>query len=136
MEYKKHSRKLRHYVSIPFIYSMIIPLIILHIFIKIYQHVCFPLYGLSPVKRKNYIRIDRHKLNYLNWFEKINCAYCGYAIGLIQYCSAIGAKTEKYWCGIKHKKHNKFIQPSHHKNFLKYSDEKEFNKKYNKKFKQ
>ena len=87
----------------------------------------------SIVERKNYIKIDRHKLGYLNWFEKINCVYCGYAIGLIQYSKAIGEKTEKYWCGIKHKNYNGCVQPANHKNFLEYGDEKGFKRKYNKK---
>lgn len=131
MEYKRHpERFLRHLISAPFIYAMIFPLIFLDIFIEIYHHVCFRLYGIQLVKRKNYIRIDRHKLKYLNFLEKINCAYCGYANGLMNYASAIAAETEKYWCGIKHKKHRGFVEPKHHKDFLKYGDEKSFRKKY------
>jgi hypothetical protein len=123
MEYKKYSRRLRHLISIPFVWGTIMPLLILDISLEIYHRVCFPLYGLHLIKRRNYIRIDRHKLKYLNWFEKINCAYCGYANGLVHYAMIIAGETEKYWCGIKHKKYGKFVEPAHHKNFLDYGDE-------------
>ena len=44
----------------------------------------------------------------------------------------ITAETEKYWCGIMHKKYKGFVQPAHHKDFLKYGDEKAFKEKYTK----
>jgi len=74
------------------------------------------------IKRNKYIKIDRHKLKYLNWFEKLNCIYCGYANGFLHYASVIAAETEKYWCGIKHSKDKNFIPPNHHKDFLEYGD--------------
>lgn len=131
MEYKNHpERLLRHLFSAPFIYIMIFPLLALDIFIELYKQVCFRLYGIQLIRRKNYIRIDRHKLNYLNPIEKINCAYCGYANGLLSYAVAIAAETERYWCGIKHQKYGGFKEPAHHKGFLKYGDRKSFRKKY------
>ena len=39
---------------------------------------------------------------YLNALEKLNCAYCSYANGLIAYVREIAARTEQYWCPIKH----------------------------------
>lgn len=131
MEYRKHPKRfLRHLLSMPFIYAMIFPLIILDIFVGIYHHVCFRLYGIKLLSRRDYIRMDRHKLSYLNFIEKINCTYCSYSNGLMGYASAIAAETEKYWCGIKHRKYKGFKEPAHHKNFLKYGDEKAFRKKY------
>ena len=131
MEYKKHpERFFNHLLSAPFVYILILPLIVLDIFIEIYKHICFRLYGIELIKRKSYIRIDRHKLGYLNLLEKLNCAYCGYANGLLNYAVAIAGATEKYWCGIKHKKYNGFKEPKHHKNFLEYSDKKAFRKKF------
>ena len=131
MEYKKHpERFFNHLLSAPFVYIMILPLVALDIFIEIYKHICFRLYGIELIKRKSYIRIDRHKLGYLNLLEKLNCAYCGYANGLLNYAVAIAGATEKYWCGIKHKKYNGFKEPKHHKNFLEYSDKKAFRKKF------
>jgi hypothetical protein len=34
--------------------------------------------------------------------EKLNCAYCSYANGLIAYVREIAGRTEQYWCPIKH----------------------------------
>ena len=34
--------------------------------------------------------------------EKLNCAYCSYANCLIAYVREIAARTEQYWCPIKH----------------------------------
>jgi hypothetical protein len=52
--------------------------------------------------------------------------YCGYANGLLHYASAIAGETEKYFCGIKHQSDPNFIEPPHHKNFVKYGDEEAF----------
>ncbi len=128
MESKRHhERTFRHLVSAPFIYAMIIPIVVLDIFVSVYHSVCFRLYKMPLVKRSEYMRLDRHKLSYLSFMEKIHCAYCGYANGLFHYTSRIAADTEKYWCGIKHKKYKGFKEPKHHKDFLIYCDEKEFN---------
>ena len=89
-------------LSAPFIYAMIFPLIIYDVSLTVYQLVCFRLYGIPRIKRSDYIIIDRHHLAYLNNIEKINCAYCGYANGLIAYAREITARTEQYWCPIKH----------------------------------
>ncbi|HLC60345.1 MAG TPA: hypothetical protein VJJ52_02865 [Candidatus Nanoarchaeia archaeon] len=131
MEFKKYSgRFFNHVLSAPFVYILIFPLVALDVFIEIYMHICFRLYGIELIRRKNYIRIDRHKLDYLNLVEKLNCAYCGYANGLLNYAVAIAGATEKYWCGIKHKKYNGFKEPKHHKNFLNYGDRKSFKRKF------
>lgn len=74
--------------------------------------------------------MDRHKLKYLSLFEKIGCTYCSYANGLLNYAVAIAGRTEIYWCAIRHKKHEGFVEPLNHKDFLKYGDEKAFRKKY------
>lgn len=130
MEYKRKKIFLRNLISTPLIYSLIIPLVILDIFTEVYHQICFRLYKLPLVKRSNYIRIDRHKLKYLGLINKVGCIYCGYANGLIHYVSEIGARTEKYWCGIQHKRVKGFIAPKHHKDFVKYGDEKAYRKKY------
>ncbi|MFA6072570.1 MAG: hypothetical protein WC758_00455 [Candidatus Woesearchaeota archaeon] len=131
MEFKKHpNRTLRHTLSIPFIYMMIIPVIILDIFLEVYHRICFPLYGLKYVKRTEYIKLDRHKLAYLSFREKINCTYCGYVNGFAHYFMTIAGETEKYWCGIKHKESNEYKMHPHHDDFIEYGNEKEFKKKY------
>jgi len=86
----------------PFIYSLILPIALLHLFIAVYQVVCFPVYGIPKVKRSDYIVVDRHKLAYLNPLEKLNCIFCGYANGVIGYAREIASRTELYWCPIKH----------------------------------
>ena len=120
----------RHILLLPIIYVVIFPLVILDIFMEFYHQLGFRLCGIPLVKRSEYVRIDRHKLKYLNWRQKIGCAYCGYANGLLKYMTEIAARTEQYWCGIMHKQTKNFHAPDHHKNFVKYGDEKEFKKRY------
>jgi hypothetical protein len=127
MEFKKHPERVyRHLLSTPVIYLMIIPLVLFDICVEFYHQICFRLYKIPIVKRSRYIKIDRQKLKYLEWYEKINCAYCGYANGLMHYATIIAGDTEKYWCGIKHTKDPNFIPPAHHKNFIEYGDEKAY----------
>lgn len=70
--------------------------------ITVYQHICFRIYGVPRVKRGDYLYIDRYYLPYLNIIEKINCVYCGYGNGLIEYAREVVARTEQFWCPIKH----------------------------------
>jgi hypothetical protein len=124
MKTKQHQDRLLYKLMVmPLIYSLVIPVFIIDVWVEIYHRICFVAYGIPYVQRKRYIKIDRHKLSYLNWFEKLNCVYCGYANGVLQYASAIAGETEKYWCGIKHKPDPDFIEPPHHKDFIAYNDE-------------
>lgn len=91
-------------ITAPVIYAMIVPFVLLDIFVSVYQAVCFPAYGLEKVKRADYLIFDRGHLAYLNALEKLNCAYCSYANGLIAYVREIAGRTEAYWCPIKHAK--------------------------------
>jgi len=108
-------------LSVPIIYSLAIPLLLLDLFVTFYQLTCFPLYGITKVKRRDYIALDRHMLKYLNPIERIHCIYCGYANGLIAYCLEIGARTEQYWCPIKHSRR---VRGSHSRyyDFFPYGD--------------
>lgn len=123
-------KRLRYILSCPFILMMIIPLVILDIFMEIYHRIDFPLYGIKTIKRSDYIRIDRQKLSYLGTIDKVWCAYCGYANGLLGYCVQIAGETEKYWCAIKHKQSSNFHEPAHHKDFLPYGDKEAYKEKY------
>ncbi len=101
-------------ITAPAIYSLIVPLVLLDIFVSVYQTVCFPAYGIEKVKRADYLIFDRGHLAYLNALEKLNCAYCSYANGLIAYVREIAGRTEAYWCPIKHAKkaagaHEKYL---------------------------
>ena len=86
----------------PIIYSMIIPLLVTDLFITFYQLTCFPIYVIKKVRRADYIIFDRQNLQYLNFIEKFHCTYCAYGSGMIAYMSEIVARTEQYFCPIKH----------------------------------
>lgn len=89
-------------LTAPVIYSLIVPLLLLDLFVFAYQAICFPVYGIAKVSRGDYFVFDRHHPAYLNALEKLNCGYCSYANGLIAYVREIVGRTEKYWCPIKH----------------------------------
>ena len=135
MEYLKYRhRRINHIFSVPFIYMIIFPLILLDVIVEIYHRICFKLYKLPYIKRSAYIRIDRQMLYYLSPIQKINCTYCSYANGMLRYCSAIAAATEKYWCGIRNQQGGNFIEAPHHKDFTPYGNKKKFLKKYKGKY--
>ncbi len=89
-------------LTAPVIYALIVPLALLDLFVTLYQAICFPVYGIAKVRRGDYLVFDRHHLAYLNALEKLNCAYCSYANGLVAYVREIASRTEEYWCPIKH----------------------------------
>ncbi len=105
----------------PIIYSMIVPLLILDTFVSIYQATCFPIYKVSKVRRADYIVLDRQHLDYLNFFQKLHCTYCAYGAGLIAYTSEIVARTEQYFCPIKHA-HKILGAHKRYDDFLDYGD--------------
>jgi hypothetical protein len=94
--------RLLNYFTFPVIYSMAIPMAMLDAFITVYQAICFPIYGIAKVKRRDYIAFDRHYLGYLNFIERFHCEYCAYANGLLAYSVEIAGRTEQYFCPIKH----------------------------------
>lgn len=89
-------------LTAPFIYALFIPFLLVDLMASIYQLVCFPIYGIPKVRRRDHMIYDRHQLAYLNLLERFNCFYCSYANGLISYVREIAARTEQYWCPIKH----------------------------------
>lgn len=89
-------------LSAPIIYSLLVPLLVLDAWVTTYQWVCFPIYGIARVPRRRYFVLDRHRLAYLNGIEKMHCTFCSYANGLIAYVREVAARTEQYWCPIKH----------------------------------
>lgn len=89
-------------LTAPVIYLLILPFLMLDLFVSAYQQVCFPVYGIPRVKRSDYFVFDRAQLAYLNGLEKLNCAYCSYVNGLLAYVREVAARTEQYWCPIKH----------------------------------
>lgn len=91
-------------LTAPVIYALIVPFVLLDVSIMIYQAICFPVYGIPKVRRTDYFAFDRAHLAYLNAVEKLNCAYCTYANGVIAYVREVASRTEEYWCPIKHAK--------------------------------
>lgn len=108
-------------LTAPFIYGLIVPIVLLDVCVTIYQAVCFRVYGIPRVERGAYIIFDRQALVYLNALEKLNCAYCSYANGLFAYVREIAARTEQYWCPIKHAR--RMIAPhARYADFVDYGD--------------
>lgn len=118
-------------LTIPIIWSVLLPAFILDLFVTVYQTICFPIYKITKVQRSEYIIIDRHRLGYLNAIEKLNCMYCSYVNGLMGYVSEVAGRTEQFWCPIRHSKrtlsmHRQYV------NFLKYGESKEYHQKLDK----
>jgi hypothetical protein len=112
----------------PMIYFMIVPMALLDATVSLYQATCFPIYRIAKVARRDYIVFDRHHLGYLNFYEKLHCEYCAYANGLLAYASEIVARTEQYFCPIKHARkvlgsHAKYAQ------FLSFGDAEDYHKR-------
>jgi hypothetical protein len=108
-------------LTVPVIWFCIVPAIFLDFVVSVYHAVCFPVYKIPRVRRDEYIIIDRYALRYLNPIEKLNCVYCGYFNGLIAYVQEVAARTEQYWCPIKHARrvaniHNRYGR------FIEYGD--------------
>lgn len=89
-------------LTMPLIYSMIVPLLMLDLCVSFYQASCFPIYRVAKVRRDDYFVYDRRELGYLNVIERFHCTYCAYANGLLAYATEIVARTEQYFCPIKH----------------------------------
>ncbi len=108
-------------LTIPFIWMPLVPALMLDVATWLYQLMCFPVYGIPRVKRRDYIIMDRHTLKYLNFLEKINCYYCSYFNGLIGFVREVGARTEQYWCPIRHARPVKSVH-SRYRHFFPYGD--------------
>lgn len=120
--------RLKVILTLPFIWSMIIPIFLVDIFATIYQSICFPIYEIPKVKRKDYVIMDRYRLFYLDRVERINCGYCEYFNGVIAYVREVAARTEQYWCPIKHsqalkEKHSRYDKFFNFGDFTKYREE-------------
>lgn len=119
---------LLHLLSSPIIYAMVIPAILFDIILFLFQQVIFRIYKFDFIKRSDYIIFDHQYLGYLNPIEKLNCLYCSYFNGLMQYASAIAGRTELFFCPIKHAK--KVVSQHHYYDeFLSYGDEEDYQKK-------
>ncbi|MBF0400449.1 MAG: hypothetical protein HQL90_06740 [Magnetococcales bacterium] len=116
-----HESGLLFVLTAPVIWSVVIPLALLDLMATWYQNICFPVYGIEPVNRSNFIIFDRHKLPYLSWIEKLNCTYCSYGNGVLAYVREIASRTEEYWCPIKNSRKAKNTH-QRYDNFSEYGD--------------
>ena len=115
----------QNYLTAPIIYAMIVPLIFADLCVSFYQATCFPIYKIAKVKRRDYIVYDHQYLAYLNFYEKFHCLYCSYASGLLAYAREIIARTEQYFCPIKHA--HKILQAhERYRRFLAYGDAEDY----------
>jgi hypothetical protein len=108
-------------LTAPIVYSLIVPIGLLDLWMSAYQAICFRAYGIARVRRSDYIVIDRQHLAYLNAIEKLNCVYCGYANGVFAYVREVAGRTEQYWCPIRHAKR---VRAPHtqYRHFVDYGD--------------
>lgn len=112
-------------LTAPIIYAGWIPFLLMDLFVTLYQSVCFPIYRIPKVRRADYLVFDRAELPYLNAIEKFNCFYCSYGNGVAAYTREVAARTEQYWCPIKHARR---IHAAHgrYPNFFEHGDAEAF----------
>jgi len=115
-------------LSAPVIYSLLIPIALADLWVMAYQAICFPVYKIPKVRRRDYLVFDRHHLAYLNIIEKINCGYCSYANGAIAFIREVASRTEVYWCPIKHARRVLGPHP-HYQGFADFGDAEGFREK-------
>ena len=115
-------------LTAPVIYSLIVPVALLDLGVMAYQAICFPVYKIPKVRRRDFLIFDRHHLAYLNIIEKINCAYCSYANGAIAFAREVASRTEVYWCPIKHARRVLGPHP-HYQGFADFGDAEGFHAK-------
>lgn len=118
----------QNYFTMPIIYGMAIPMLLFDFCVTFYQYISFPVYGIGRVKRGDYFVPDHQHLAYLNIIEKAHCLYCSYAVGLLAYASEVTARTEQYFCPIKHARkilgaHSRYTR------FLEYGEAEDFHAK-------
>jgi len=77
--------------------------------------------GIPCVCRSDYLAFDRVQLAFLNAIEKLNCAYCSYANGVLAYVREVDSRTEEYWCPIKHARRVLGVHPGYG-SFVNYGD--------------
>lgn len=115
-------------LTVPVIWGCLVPALFIDLTITVFQAICFPIYGIPKVKRGQHIVLDRHALAYLNLIERINCTYCSYFNGLISYLREVAARTEQYWCPIKHARRASSFH-SRYRYFFDYGDGENYRRK-------
>lgn len=99
----------------PIIYFGIFPTVLLDAFVTFCRYLCFRAFGISIGERNRYFVFERMYLDYLNFIQKVNCAYCSYGNGTVAYAGESLAKTENLWLPEKQRNINAW-------NFIKNAD--------------
>ena len=107
------------------LYLVAPPIVLLDLTLMLYQEVSCRLTGIPRVRRRDHLTFDRAKLPYLTRMQRVNCFYCSYANGVSSYFREILARTEQYWCPIKHQQEPR-APHSRYSRFLDYGDERGF----------
>lgn len=97
-------RTIPNLLTTPVIYALLVPFVCLDVGVSLFQWTCFPVYGIARVPRGRYFVMDRHRLRYLSLVGRANCAFCSYANGVLSYVREVAARTEQYWCPIRHRR--------------------------------
>ncbi len=109
------------YLTGSIVYFMIVPFAFLDLCVTIFQKICFWAWEIPKVHRPTFVFVDRHHLEYLNGIEKLYCIFCGYANGVIGFTREVAARTEQFWCPIKHA--TKVVQAhEHYANYISFGD--------------
>lgn len=102
------------------IWSVIIPLAVLHAWVWLYQEIYFSVYNIPKLKQGDFVTFDRNELKGLNIGQKLACAYCAYGNGTAAWIKAVINRTEAYSCAIKHK--TPVVGNDHQTDFAPYED--------------
>lgn len=102
------------------IYSVVIPVMLIDLWVGIYQYIYFGIMKIPRIKRSEYVIFDRVYLPKLSIMQRINCLYCEYVNGVFAWIKEVAAQTEIYSCAIKHSTTLKGRE--HHRDFYQNSD--------------
>ena len=111
---------LRNVIGGTVIWSVLIPLMILHAWTWVYQKVYFRGFGIPECRLNDHLTFDRNELKGLRIGQQFACAYCAYANGTISWIKAVINRTEVYSCAIKHRTVK--LGQEHQTEFLPYED--------------
>jgi hypothetical protein len=112
---------LANVIAAPFIYVVLVPLALLDAAASLYQAICFRIWRIGRVQRSTFMRLDRHKLAYLNGIQELNCHYCAFANGVLAYVTEIASKTKQYWRPIQHER-DPVTPHKRYRDFIAYGD--------------
>jgi hypothetical protein len=102
------------------IWSVVLPLFVLHAWVWVYQEIYFGLYDIPKLRQKDFVTFDRNELKGLDIVQKLACAYCAYGNGTVAWLKAVINRTEVYSCAIKHRT---IVQGNEHQaDFYPYED--------------